>query len=513
MAKARKIFLCRSCGSTQSRWLGKCPDCGAWDALEEATLDPAAAKDEQRGLASGWGVGASVQEAIASGRTDGEEEAEGVPGAMGTAVALSELNINEDANPGQTRLASGMNELDRVLGGGLVVGSAVLIGGEPGIGKSTLLLQSAFAWAGAGNRVLYVSSEESARQVAMRAARLAPTGLDANVSVSEKSKQSAMEVAGLPDRLFILAETNLARIVEQARRVKPAVIVVDSVQMIYKSDIPAAVGSITQLRRCCSDLVYLAKATGVAVVLVGHVTKEGTLAGPRLLEHLVDAVISFEGDRYHSHRIIRAAKNRYGTTLEIGIFEMTGRGLMQVANGAGLPASMQSPRPGSVVCPVMTGTRCILVELQALTATGFLGAAKRKSSGLDTNRLAMLIAVLEQHGGLRLADRDVFASSVGGVKVAEPASDLALLLAIAGAHYRRSLGQGAIAVGEVGLGGEIRAVPQLEQRVREAVRLGYKHLLVPTLHKSERSGLKDVLRPDVTVSEVKNVDAAVAMLQ
>jgi len=265
------------------------------------------------------------------------------------------------------------------------------------------------------------------------------------------------------------------------------------------------------LRRCCADLVYLAKASSVAIVLVGHVTKEGTLAGPRLLEHLVDCVINFEGDRYHSHRVVRAVKNRYGTTLEIGLFEMSGTGLREVPEGAGVPAAANEPRPGSVVSPVLTGTRCILVELQALTATGFLGAAKRKSSGLDSSRLAMLIAVLEQHAGLRLADRDVFASSVGGIKVQEPASDLALLLAIAGAHYRKAVDPATVAIGEVGLGGEVRPVPQLEQRIRESVRLGYKRLITPPLHESEKSLLK-ALPADVQIMQVRTIGKAIELL-
>jgi DNA repair protein RadA/Sms len=258
-------------------------------------------------------------------------------------------------------------------------------------------------------------------------------------------------------------------------------LIIDSVQMIYKSDLPAAPGSITQLRRCCSELVYLAKASGIAVLLVGHVTKEGHLAGPRLLEHLVDAVLYFEGDRYHAHRLVRGIKNRFGTTQEIGIFEMTAGGLREVPEGAGVAAVAADtpPPPGSVVCPVISGTRCVLTEVQALTATGFLGAAKRKSSGVDPNRLAMIIAVLEQHAELRLADRDIFASSVGGVRVVEPAADLALLLAIAGAHFRRGLPAATAVVGEVGLGGEIRPVTQLEQRVREAARLGYRRVIVP----------------------------------
>lgn len=453
--------------------MGKCPDCGTWDALEETSVDPLAEKDPQRGLAAAFiepGAGADLP----------------------SIKALPLSDIGGDDQP-LRRLPSGIGELDRVLGGGvgnlgLVPGSAVLVGGEPGIGKSTLLLQAAAAWAASGAPVMYVSSEESGQQVALRARRLA--GPDS--------------VGRGPDSLFVLADTNLARIVEQARRVGPKVLVIDSVQMIYKPDIPAGAGSVTQLRRCCSELVYLAKASGISVVLVGHVTKDGQLAGPRLLEHLVDAVLYFDGDRYHAHRVVRAVKNRFGTTLEIGLFEMTGAGLKELPEGAG-PAATGESRPGSVVCPVLSGTRCILVEVQALTATGFLGAAKRKASGIDSNRLAMLIAVLEQHAGLRLADRDVFASSVGGVRVVEPASDLALLLAIAGAHYKKKLPARTACAGEVGLGGEIRPVPALEQRAREAARLGYTHLLAPPGAAASIKGLALV--------PVKNVDRAIEQLQ
>lgn len=489
MAKARRIFLCRSCGSSHSRWMGKCPDCGTWDALEETIFDPAQNEDPHKGLAAAW-------TAASAGSHGGEGGGGGEGGEADTstirAMPLSEIDANEKP---MRRIASGIRELDRVLGGwagpmssepealarrleagqsgaGLVPGSAVLVGGEPGIGKSTLLLQAACAWAASGTPVLYVSSEESAQQIAMRARRLA----------GSQSKS---------DALFVLADTNLARIVEQARRIGPRVLVIDSVQMIYKPDVPAGPGSVTQLRRCCSELVYLAKASGTAVVLVGHVTKDGTLAGPRLLEHLVDAVLYFDGDRHHAARIVRAVKNRFGATQEIGIFEMTGAGLREMPEGAG-PAASAKPTPGSAVCPAITGTRCVMVEMQALTATGFLGAAKRKASGIDSNRLAMLIAVLEQHGGLRLADRDVFASSVGGIRVVEPASDLALLLAIAGAHYKRALPAKFACVGEVGLGGEVRPVPALDQRAREAARLGYTTLLAPPGVKMSIPGIEVV---------------------
>lgn len=471
MAKVRRVFVCRSCGSAHSRWQGKCPDCGTWDALEESAFDPALEKDTHKGLAAGFATG-----------HDGELT------SSPPAVSLNELSANPES---LRRLPSGIGELDRVLGGpenarGLVPGSVVLIGGEPGIGKSTLMLQAAGAYAARDHRVLYVTSEESASQVGSRAQRLGAGAGNA------------------AERLFVLADTNLARIVEQARKIGPQLLVVDSIQMVYKPDVPASPGSVTQLRRCCADLVTIAKTSGIGVVLVGHVTKDGQLAGPRLLEHLVDAVLSFEGDRHHAHRIVRAVKNRFGTTLELGLFEMTGAGLRESPDGAGLPAAQVTPRPGSTVCPVLSGTRCMLVEVQALTATGFLGAAKRKASGIDSNRLAMLIAVLEQHAQLRLADRDIFASSVGGVRVVEPAADLALLLAIAGAHLRRGLAARTAVVGEVGLGGEIRPVPAIEQRVREASRLGYQHLLVPP-------GVTLAL-PGTRLTPVKNIDRAIEHL-
>jgi len=483
MSKTRTIFICTSCGSTHHRWMGKCPDCSSWDSLEESQFDKSAKDDPHRG--SGW-----IE-------VKGNEL-----GGNNTPVATSITEIMTNSTP-MKRLPTGITEFDRVLGGdenskGIVPGSVVLVGGEPGIGKSTLLLQAAGAWASPINmkatksdwtsKVLYISSEESAEQVQLRATRL---------GVSQA------------DSLFVLADTNLARILDQARKIKPDVCVIDSIQMIYKADLEASPGSVTQLRRCCSELVYFAKATGIAIVLVGHVTKEGTLAGPRMLEHMVDAVLYFEGDRYHSARIVRGVKNRFGTTLELGIFEMTGQGLQQLPGGMSLAAiqSGSEHRPGAIACPAMHGSRCVLVELQALTATGFVGSAKRKSSGLDSNRLSMLIAVLEQHGGLRLADRDVFCSAVGGLKIVEPASDLALALAIAGAHYKRSLAPTTIAIGEVGLGGELRPATQLEQRLRESARLGYTHAFVPDAGSSKLPKIKGM-----ELIPIRNVSQAIERL-
>ena len=479
MAKSKLQFLCNSCGSVHPKWMGKCPDCGTWDALEEyktPTADPRAASRLGGG---GGGTGQQTGDITQGGQ------------------ALTLAEIDEADAP---RQPSGIGEFDRILGGGVVPGSAVLVGGEPGIGKSTLLLQVARALAaGSGkrqgdkgtkgqgdedgriavplspgplvplspsptSRVLYVTSEESARQTKLRAARL---GVET-------------------PNLLVLAETNVERIVNAIHKVGPAVVVVDSIQMIYKPDVPAAPGSVTQLRDCCMELVYLAKSSGTAVIFVGHVTKAGTLAGPKIIEHIVDTVVYFEGDRFHSHRIVRCVKNRFGSTHEVGLFEMTGEGLREVtdpgnlfmeqygstADGGGHPS-------GSVITAAMQGSRVLLVEVQALTASSVIGAAKRKVSGVSADRVGMIIAVLEKRGELRLAADDVFVNVAGGVKVNEPATDLAVALAIASAHFNRPLPAGTLAVGELGLGGEVRSVPQLEHRLREASRLGLGHAIVP----------------------------------
>lgn len=469
MAKVKVKFVCNQCGAVQPKWMGKCPDCGEWDALEEF-------RDAGKSAKSDPFHGSVVPQ----------------EGKVVKAIPIGQVDQTEQST---TRLSTTIHEFDRVLGGavddpersaaGLVPGSAVLIGGDPGIGKSTLMLQAAAGLARNGKRVLYVTSEESAHQLRLRATRL--IGDDK-----------------LPDELLVLADTNLARIVEQCRQTNPDAVIIDSIQMVYKGDLPAAPGSVTQLRACCLELVYHAKLTGTALLLVGHVTKQGALAGPRLLEHMVDTVLYFEGDRYHSHRVVRGIKNRFGTTLEVGLFEMTDGGLSEVADGSGLLAKEYQARSGSVVCPVLQGSRCLLVEVQALAASGFLGNAKRKVSGLDSSRLAMLIAVLEKRGGLRLADQDIFASSVGGMKVAEPAADLALALAVAGAFLDRGLEPGSCAIGEIGLGGEVRHCQQMDQRVREAARLGFTRILAPP------SGLKP---PKGTkLVEVRSLDAGLEQL-
>jgi DNA repair protein RadA/Sms len=422
--------------------MGKCPDCGTWDSLESFTPPAADARAENRGAL------------MNAGRVGGDIATASEARAIG--------EIDESETP---RLPTGIGEFDRVLGGGIVPGSAVLVGGEPGIGKSTLLLQVAHEMAAGsktrpGVKVLYATSEESARQTALRAARL-----------GVKSSN-----------LLVLAETNVERIIHQIGKHQPAVAVIDSIQMIYKPQLPAAPGSVTQLRDCCMDLVYLAKASGTAIVFVGHVTKAGTLAGPKVIEHIVDTVAYFEGDRFHAHRIVRCVKNRFGSTHEVGLFEMTGEGLKEVTDPGNLFVEQYGPggQPsGSVITAAMQGSRVLLVEVQALTASSVIGAAKRKTSGVSADRVSMIIAVLEKRAEMRLAADDVFVNVAGGVKTPEPAVDLAIALAIASAHANRPLPPGTLAVGELGLGGEIRPVPQLETRLREASRLGVAHAVVP----------------------------------
>ena len=438
MAKTKTQFLCTNCGSVHPKWMGKCPDCGTWDSLQEYKPPTPDAR------------AASVARSPITQTSD-------------VATAAQALSLDEIDQADAPRTPTGISEFDRILGCGIVPGSAVLVGGEPGIGKSTLLLQVANELARIPNAtVLYVTSEESARQTKLRAARL---------GIASKN-------------LLVLAETNVERIINQIHKTTPAVVVIDSIQMIYKPEVPAAPGSVTQLRDCCMDLVYLAKLSGIAVIFVGHVTKAGTLAGPKIIEHIVDTVVYFEGDRFHSHRIVRCVKNRFGSTHEVGLFEMTGEGLKEVTDPGNLFMEHYGPQgqpSGSVITAAMQGSRVLLVEVQALTASSVIGAARRKVSGASNDRVGMIIAVLEKRAEYRLAAEDVFVNVAGGVKVVEPAIDLAIALAIASAHSNRPLSPGTFAVGELGLGGEIRSIPQLEVRLREAARLGLGHAIIPPL--------------------------------
>ncbi len=469
MAKRARRYLCKECGGVHLKWSGKCPDCGAWDTLEEYITDAATIAALEGGAMGAMGD---------SGGSSSSGDPWSVGGLAGItpAVPLSEVSTQELA-----RETTGIGELDRALGGGFVPGSAVLVGGDPGIGKSTLMLQAVSTVAARGRRALYVSSEESAQQVKLRAERiLTDTALvpcQNHASGGAAAAGSKDAVAARDANLFLLSDTNLGRILEQARRTMPAVMVVDSIQLVHRADVEAVPGSVSQLRRSCLDLVQFAKATGTVVVIVGHVTKEGDLAGPRMLEHMVDCVLGFEGDRHHAYRVVRAVKNRFGSTHEIGLFEMTSAGLAEVIEGSFDGAT--ELRPGVVVVPTLAGSRCLLAEVQALAATGILGSAKRKSSGIDSGRLAMMIAVLEKHAGLRLGDQDIFASAGGGLRLNEPATDLAIGLAVAGAFLGRLMPAASTAIGEVALSGEVRPVRTIEVRLAEAARRGCKLAIIP----------------------------------
>ncbi len=378
------------------------------------------------------------------------------------APALMRLS---DVRPDETRrYSSGMSEFDRVLGGGIVPGSAILLGGDPGIGKSTLLLQVCHSLAVSGRKTLYVTSEESLGQTRLRAARLSG---DNGKDISESD-------------MLVAAQSNLDIIIHTIQQTRPEVVVVDSIQMVYRPDLTSSPGSAAQLRDSAARLIWLAKQLNFALVLVGHVTKEGAIAGPKILEHLVDCVAYFEGDRFHAHRLVRAVKNRYGSTDELGIFEMTDGGLRPVPDPSKMFLSEQRvSRPGSVVLAACEGTRTLLVEVQSLCAQSVFGSAKRKASGVDAGRVAMLLAVIEKHAQCVLGDQDVFVNVVGGVRVHEPAADLAIALATYSAMTNRRLPGGTVVCGELGLGSELRTVHHLRQRVAEAARVGFKRFVLP----------------------------------
>jgi len=444
MAKNRTLFACQKCGCQAPKWLGKCPDCGEWNSMiEEPEIKSSAA--------------------FFSGET-------------AKPIKLSLVTRNAEQ-----RLSCGISEFDRVLGGGLVSGSMVLIGGDPGIGKSTLLLQASAHLSRNAGAVLYVSAEESAEQIKLRSLR--------------------MKVEA--DELYLLAETNIERIASHITALKPRAVIIDSIQTVFTSALESAPGSVSQVRESAGRLMTLAKGSGVPIFLVGHVTKDGALAGPRVLEHLVDTVLYFEGDCGHAHRILRAVKNRFGSTNEIGVFEMKDCGLCEVRNPSELFLSERPTGvPGSVVVAALEGTRPLLVELQALVSSTSFGNPRRTTIGVDHNRLALLVAVLEKKVGLHLSGQDIFLNVAGGVRLNEPAADLGIVAVVASSHLDRIVDPQTIFLGEVGLSGEVRAVSQPEIRVKEALKLGFTRCILPA------GNLKQVKVKGIELVGVKSVNEA-----
>ena len=427
MAKDKTIYTCTECGGASPKWLGKCPACGAWNTLIESVAEAGSAGKNRLSQPQGLVQATAV-------------------------MALSDIHATDTE-----RTPTGHDELDRVLGGGIVEGGVVLIGGDPGIGKSTLLLQALDSLQRTGLPTLYVTGEESGAQVAARARRL---GLDGS-------------------RVSVLAEIQLEKILATLEATMPMIAVIDSIQTVYSDQLTSAPGSVAQVRECAAHLTRAAKASGVCIVLVGHVTKEGALAGPRVLEHMVDTVLYFEGDTHSSFRLVRAIKNRFGAVNEIGVFAMTEKGLKGVSNPSAIFLSQHSePVPGSCVMVTLEGTRPLLVEIQALVDNGG-PSPRRLSVGLDKDRLALLLAVLHRHAGVACMDQDVFVNAVGGVRITEPAADLAVMLAITSSLRGKALPKGFIAFGEVGLAGEVRPAPRGQERLKEAAKLGFSVAVVP----------------------------------
>ena len=426
----RTIFVCQECGAQAPKWMGRCADCGAWNSLVEETVSATPASPPAGpGQRYSWAAGAGVARPYAE---------------VQTASA--------------PRLSTGIDEFDRVLGGGIVPGSLVLLGGEPGIGKSTLLLQAAARFAATVGPVLYSSGEESEHQIKLRGERLG--------------------IEGAP--LYLLSETCLERILDEATRLRPSLLIVDSIQTVFSLKLQSAPGSIGQVREAATQLLFAAKAQGVPTFLVGHVTKEGSLAGPKALEHIVDTVLYFEGEHHHAHRIVRAVKNRFGAVSELGVFEMTSGGLQPVPNPSKLfLAERPDTSPGSAVVCCIEGSRPILIEVQALVSTSTYGTARRMAIGIDPNRLSLLLAVLEKRAGLNLAGEDVFVNVAGGVTVDEPAADLGVVAAVSSSARNRPVGPRTAVFGEVGLAGEVRGITQAARRVREAAQMGFRRCILP----------------------------------
>ena len=436
MAKSRTVFVCSQCGYTAPKWLGKCPDCDSWNTLNEESVAPEPAAPK---LKRAPGTGAEA------------------------------LPISEVPEEGARRLDTGIGELNRVLGGGAVEGSIVLVGGDPGIGKSTLLTQLSANLSNAGARVLYVSGEESARQIKLRANRLGADRSD----------------------FYVLSETDLTIIEERIADLKPDVTVIDSIQTMFLPQIASAPGSVSQVRECAARIMGLSKLSGMSVFLVGHVTKEGAIAGPRVLEHMVDAVLYFEGERSSQYRLLRAVKNRFGSVNELGMFEMTRDGMREVTNPSELLLSGRTQKEsGCTVCAAMEGTRPLLTEVQALVTPTLFGNPRRMSHGIELNRLFLLLAVLEKRAGITLYNQDAYVNVAGGMELDEPAADLSVCAAIASSARNIALDNDWVMIGEVGLSGELRHVNHLERRLNEAFRLGFRRALLP------KAGVKGIDAPE-----------------
>ena len=454
MAKTHTRFVCQSCGHESPRWVGKCSECDAWNSFQEEIRVPDKPVTIARAAA-----------------------AAGALSSPGTSRAIPITQVTAQKG---VRISSGIAELDRVLGGGIVPGGLTLVGGDPGIGKSTLLTQVAHCIATGANgipmSVLYVSGEESVQQIKLRSERIGAGN----------------------ENLYLLNETEISSIVHQIASLSPGLVVIDSIQTTYDSSLESAPGNVSQIRNCAATLAQVAKGGGPPIFLIGHVTKEGSLAGPRVLEHMVDTVLYFEGDRNHAYRIVRSVKNRFGSTDEIGIFEMREEGLVEVENpSAALLAERSLHQTGSAVTATMEGSRPLLVEVQALVARSFLANPRRTATGFELNRLNMLLAVLERRVGLRLGDQDVYVNVAGGLKVTDPAVDLAIVMAIASNFKDQAVDPEAVILGEVGLGGEIRTTPRLELRVREATRLGFTKVITSSRQSIKSGGARVISASNV----------------
>jgi len=450
MAKVKTQFVCQQCGRVTLRQMGRCPQCGTYNSMVEQIVAEPRKGDDRRPVG---------------------------------AVTSAPKRLRQIEGDVEARLPLPLEEFARVLGGGIVPGSLVLVGGDPGIGKSTLLAQMAMLIADESGPVLYVSGEESERQIKMRALRLAQPDDDqqeVRATGRRSSEQGDGDRSPLPENLFLVNETNLDLILEHIQSVKPRVVVIDSIQTTYLQGLTSAAGSVSQVRECAARLQGLAKASGIAIFLIGHVTKEGTLAGPRVLEHIVDTVLQLEGDRYQAYRLLRAVKNRFGATSEVGVFEMAGSGMLEVRNPSeAFLAERMINAPGSAIAVTMEGTRPLLVEIQGLTSVTTFGNPRRTPNGIDYYRLLLITAVLSKRVGLRLADQDVFVNVVGGLRISEPAADLAVAAALTSSVKDRPAIADCALIGEIGLSGELRAVSYLPQRLREAKQLGFRTVIVP----------------------------------